>query len=141
MATVLALDHVNIQTVAVAETARFFADVLELRAGPVVPGGDMAQVTWMYDAADRPLVHITVPGATWAEDRDRPLRPDTGALHHVAFECSGDAGAAGTAGHRLAGARHSGDRAAAGVCQRAERRAAGAELSRRLKWPSGDILQ
>ncbi|WP_426164417.1 VOC family protein [Sandarakinorhabdus sp. DWP1-3-1] len=89
--TVKSLDHVNIQTTAVAETAQFLADVLELRPGPVVPGGDMARVTWMYDAQDRPLVHITLPGQTFAEDADRPLRADTGALHHVAFECTGHA--------------------------------------------------
>lgn len=89
--TVKSLDHVNIQTTAVAETAKFLSDVLELRAGPVVPGGDMARVTWMYDARDRPLVHITRPGVTFAEDAERPLRSDTGALHHVAFECTGHA--------------------------------------------------
>lgn len=89
MATVKTLDHVNIQTLAVAETARFFADVLELTPGPVYPGADMAQVTWMFDAENRPLVHITLPGATFAEDADRPIQGDTGALHHVAFECDG----------------------------------------------------
>ena len=89
MATVRTLDHVNIQTAAVAETARFFAEVLELRPGPVFPGADMAQVTWMFDAQDRPLVHITVPGMTFAEDAERAIRGDTGALHHVAFECDG----------------------------------------------------
>ncbi len=87
--TVKSLDHVNIQTRDVAGTARFLADVLELRAGPLFPGADMTQVTWMYDADDRPLIHVTIPGVTFAEDADRPLRPDTGALHHVAFECRG----------------------------------------------------
>lgn len=89
--TVKSLDHVNIQTLAIAETAQFFSDVLELRAGPVFAGADMTQVTWMYDAADRPLVHITLPGMTFAEDAERPLRADTGALNHVAFECTGHA--------------------------------------------------
>jgi catechol 2,3-dioxygenase-like lactoylglutathione lyase family enzyme len=88
MATVKALDHVNIQTLAVADTARFFTDVLELAARPPFPGADTAQVTWMFDADDRPIIHITLPGMTFAEDADRPLRPDTGALHHVAFECA-----------------------------------------------------
>lgn len=89
MATVKALDHVNIQTHDVAGTARFFTDVLELRAGAMFPGADMASVTWMFDADNRPLVHITLPGMTFAEDAGRPLQPDTGALHHVAFECEG----------------------------------------------------
>lgn len=91
MAIVKSLDHVNIQTVAVAQTAQFFADVLDLSPRPPFPGADMEQVTWMFDAADQPVVHITMPGMTFAEDVDRPIRPDTGALHHVAFECIGHA--------------------------------------------------
>lgn len=91
MPTVKTLDHVNIQTEAVAATAAFFVDVLELAPRPPFPGADPAQVIWMFDAADRALVHITRPGATFAEDAARPLRPDTGALHHVAFECDGHA--------------------------------------------------
>ncbi len=91
MPVVTSLDHVNIQTQAVAETARFFRDVLDLDARPPFPGANMAEVTWMFDAQGRPLIHITIPGLTFAEDADRPVRPDTGALHHVAFECEGHA--------------------------------------------------
>ena len=87
MPVVTALDHVNIQTRDVAATARFFSDVLDLAARPPFPGADAAQVMWMFDAEGRPLVHITLPGMTFAEDAKRPLRPDTGAFHHVAFEC------------------------------------------------------
>ncbi len=91
MPTVKALDHVNIQTLAVADTARFFAEVLELSPRPAFSGASMEQVTWMFDASDRPLVHITRPGATFAEDASPAPRSDTGALHHVAFECEGHA--------------------------------------------------
>lgn len=98
MPTVKALDHVNIQTEMVAETARFFAEVLDLDPRPAFSGAAMDQVTWMFDAAGRPLVHITRPGATFAADAAPApragtgapaLRTDTGALHHVAFECEG----------------------------------------------------
>jgi catechol 2,3-dioxygenase-like lactoylglutathione lyase family enzyme len=82
------LDHVNIQTQDVAGTAQFFADVLDLRAAPPFPGADMAQVTWMFDAGDRPIVHITAPGMTFAGD-PAPAGSSTGALHHVAFACTG----------------------------------------------------
>jgi catechol 2,3-dioxygenase-like lactoylglutathione lyase family enzyme len=91
MPVVTALDHVNIQTLAVADTAQFFTAVLDLAARPPFPGADATQVTWMFDAQGRALIHITVPGLTFAEDADRPARPDTGALHHVAFECEGHA--------------------------------------------------
>lgn len=91
MPTVTALDHVNIQTRAVAATAKFFVDVLDLAARPPFPGAVLDEVTWMFDAQGRALIHITLPGQTFAEDADRPLRPDTGAFHHVAFECDGHA--------------------------------------------------
>lgn len=89
MSTVKALDHVNIQTEDVAATARFFADLLDLAPRSPYPGADMAAVTWMFDAQDRAIVHITRPGATFAEDAEIEPGPDTRALHHVAFECDG----------------------------------------------------
>jgi catechol 2,3-dioxygenase-like lactoylglutathione lyase family enzyme len=91
MPTVLVLDHVNIQTTDLAGTARFFADVLDLVPGEAFPGAGTERVIWMRDANGHPLIHLTLPGATFAEDADRPARPDTGALHHVAFECDGHA--------------------------------------------------
>lgn len=91
MPTVLALDHVNIQTTDLAGTARFFADVLDLAPGEAFPGAGTERVVWMRDALGRPLVHLTLPGATFADDGLRAARADTGALHHVAFECEGHA--------------------------------------------------
>jgi catechol 2,3-dioxygenase-like lactoylglutathione lyase family enzyme len=89
MPTVKALDHVNIQTTELALTARFFADVLDLVPGEAFPGAGTDRVVWMRDASGHPIVHLTLPGATFAEDAERPSRADTGALHHVAFECDG----------------------------------------------------
>jgi catechol 2,3-dioxygenase-like lactoylglutathione lyase family enzyme len=87
--TVTALDHVNIQTLDVAGTAQFFTDVLDLRAAPPFPGADMRQVTWMFDTDGRPVVHITSPGMTFAGDPAPVAGSSTGALHHVAFACTG----------------------------------------------------
>jgi catechol 2,3-dioxygenase-like lactoylglutathione lyase family enzyme len=83
------LDHVNIQTPDVARTARFLADVLDLRPAPPFPGADMGQVTWLFDAADRPIIHVTAPGMTFADDPAPVPGSGTGALHHVAFACTG----------------------------------------------------
>ena len=80
MPTVTALDHVNIQTRAVAATARFFVDGLDLAARPPFPGAVIDKVAWMFDSQGRALIHITLPRQTFAEDAERPLRPDTGAL-------------------------------------------------------------
>jgi catechol 2,3-dioxygenase-like lactoylglutathione lyase family enzyme len=91
MPTVKALDHVNIQTSDLAGTVRFFADVLDLVPGEPFPGAGTERVVWLRDAQGHPLIHLTLPGSTFAEDAERPPRPDTGALHHVAFECEGHA--------------------------------------------------
>jgi catechol 2,3-dioxygenase-like lactoylglutathione lyase family enzyme len=89
--TVKSLDHVNIQTLDVAGTARFFTDVLDLAARPPVPGLDPDQITWMWDRERRPIVHITRPGHTFADEAEKPIGTDTGPIHHVAFECEGHA--------------------------------------------------
>jgi catechol 2,3-dioxygenase-like lactoylglutathione lyase family enzyme len=89
--TVKSLDHVNIQTRDVAGTARFFTDLLGLEARPPFAGVDPAAITWMWDREGRPVIHITLPGQTFADQADAPIGVSTGPLHHVAFECDGHA--------------------------------------------------
>ena len=89
--TVNALDHINIQTVALADTVRFFADVLDLRAGDPPPGLDPARIQWMFDGAGRALFHLSTSGSLLGGTGGEIGR-DTGALHHVALDCSGHAG-------------------------------------------------
>ncbi len=85
--TVNGLDHVNIQTRALAETVRFFADVLDLRAGDPPPGLDPSRIQWMFDDTGRALFHLSTPGSIDAGGG--AIGRDTGALHHVALDCSG----------------------------------------------------
>ena len=85
--TVNAIDHINIQTADMAATVRFFAEVLDLRAGDPPAGLNPARITWMFDAADRALVHLTTPGAL--EGIAPGPGRGTGALHHIALDCSG----------------------------------------------------
>ena len=87
--TVNGLDHINIQSADVAATARFFADVLGLRAGASAGGGDRDMLTWMYDATGRPLVHIATADVLAATGHTVSGGRDSGSLHHVAFACSG----------------------------------------------------
>lgn len=85
--TVNAIDHINIQTRDMAATVRFFAEVLDLTPGAPPPGLDPARITWMFDAAGRPLVHLTTPGAIPGDAGERIIGSDTGPLHHVALDC------------------------------------------------------
>jgi catechol 2,3-dioxygenase-like lactoylglutathione lyase family enzyme len=75
------LDHFNIRTRKLAETVRFYEDVLGLENGPrpnfAFPGA------WMYSEG-RPVVHLVDISPT-AE----PQKPDSGVVHHVAFVSRG----------------------------------------------------
>ena len=78
------LDHFNIRTRNLAETVRFYEDVLGLEKGPrpnfAFPGA------WMYSEG-KPVVHIVDISKT-----DEQQKPDSGVVHHVAFASSGFAG-------------------------------------------------
>lgn len=80
-ATAGILDHFNIRTRRLDETVRFYRDVLGLTLGPRpnfnFPGA------WMYSDG-RAVVHLVDIAAT-----DEPQKPDSGAVHHVAFASHG----------------------------------------------------
>jgi len=75
------LDHFNIRTRRLAETVRFYEDVLGLEKGArpnfAFPGA------WMYSEG-KPVVHIVDISVT-----DEPQKPDSGVVHHVAFVSRG----------------------------------------------------
>jgi catechol 2,3-dioxygenase-like lactoylglutathione lyase family enzyme len=82
------LDHVNIQTTRLAETVRFYAAVLDLEAKDPPPPLDPAEVRWMHDGDGRAIFHLSSPGSLDAIE-DINIGEDTGAIHHVALDCSG----------------------------------------------------
>src|SRR5438874_11923689 len=71
------LDHFNIRTRNLAETVRFYEDVLGLAKGALpnfaFPGA------WMYSEG-KPVVHLVD-----IANADEPQKPDSGVVHHVAF--------------------------------------------------------
>lgn len=75
------LDHFNIRTRKLAETVRFYEDVLGLEKGArpnfAFPGA------WMYSEG-KAVVHLVDISAT-----DEAQKPDSGVVHHVAFVSSG----------------------------------------------------
>lgn len=83
-----ALDHVNIITGDLDGTCTFYAELLNLerRDAPAPLTPQTAQ--WMYDEADRPILHINSLDCIRAYDREVPPGP-TGSIHHVALNCSG----------------------------------------------------
>lgn len=89
--TVLALDHVNIRTPDVPGTARFLHDLLGLRAATAPGIAAIDQGCWMYDAGERPIIHIGPADAAYPSDAAMPFTTTrgSGAVHHVALECAG----------------------------------------------------
>jgi catechol 2,3-dioxygenase-like lactoylglutathione lyase family enzyme len=83
-----ALDHVNIITADLDGTAQFYQDLLglERRNAPAPLAPSHAQ--WMYDDAGRAIIHVNSEDCPRAYDRETRSGP-TGALHHVALNCSG----------------------------------------------------
>lgn len=77
------LDHVNVRTRDMAETVAFYRDVLGFVAGAPPNGLDPARITWMYDGDGRALFHLT--------RADGDVADSTGAVDHVALDCSGHA--------------------------------------------------
>lgn len=88
--SVLALDHVNIRTTDLPATVAFFRDVLQLRADVAPGAASIDRGCWIYDPADRPIVHIGPIDAAYPSDAVYPFRPTrgSGAVHHVALECA-----------------------------------------------------
>lgn len=84
-----ALDHVNIITDRLDETAEFYRSLLglERRDGPPPLTPQNAQ--WMYDAGDKAIIHINAVDCPRAYDREVQPGSLTGAIHHVALNCSG----------------------------------------------------
>jgi catechol 2,3-dioxygenase-like lactoylglutathione lyase family enzyme len=81
------LDHVNIIAADIAETARFYEELLGFRYGERpsemnFPGG------WLYDADDRPIIHVIGYDRARHGEQERHTMP-TGSIDHVALACEG----------------------------------------------------
>lgn len=78
------LDHFNIRTRRLADTVRFYEEVLELKKGDrpnfAFPGA------WMYSEG-KAVVHLVDISST-----DEQQKPNSGVVHHVAFASRGFAG-------------------------------------------------
>lgn len=70
-----ALDHINIETIDLEKSVRFYTDLLGLEAG-FRPTFDVEGV-WLYSNED-PVIHLVL--------RNVINKGPTGAIHHVAFK-------------------------------------------------------
>ena len=82
------LNHINIQTHDMTGTIRFYEELLGLEAR-VAPERDPSVRQWLYDSRDMAVIHLNLFGTENTIGREVVPGNPTGAIHHVAFECSG----------------------------------------------------
>ena len=80
-----ALDHVNIITDRLDETAQFYGHLLGLERRDAPPPLTPQTATWMFDAEGRAIIHINSLDCYRTYDREVSPGSLTGALHHVAL--------------------------------------------------------
>ncbi len=83
------LDHVNLITDKLDETAEFYKALLNLERRNAPPPLTPENAQWMYDAGGKAIVHINSVDCPRAFDREVEPGALTGAVHHVALNCSG----------------------------------------------------
>lgn len=84
-----ALDHVNIITDRLEETARFYAELLDLERRDAPPPLTPETAQWMFDAGGRAIFHINSLDCRRTYEREVTPGSVTGAVHHVALRMEG----------------------------------------------------
>lgn len=85
------IDHINIRTGAMESTLAFLRDTLGLVPRPVQGLNSMEKVAWVCDSEGHAVLHIVRADSPNAPGEPVPDAPPfgSGAIHHVALNCSG----------------------------------------------------
>ena len=83
------LDHVNIITDRLDETAQFYATLLGLERRNAPPPLTPDNAQWLYDERGLAILHINSVDCPRTYDRVVQPGTATGAIHHVALTCTG----------------------------------------------------
>lgn len=84
------IDHINIRTSNMAATLAFLKSVLGINPQPVNGLRSMDKVAWVCDDDGRAIIHVVrsdIPNAP-GEPVPAQAGPGSGAIHHVALNCS-----------------------------------------------------
>ena len=85
------LDHVNIITDRLDETAQSYATLLGLERRNAPPPLTPANAQWMHDENGLAILHINSVDCPRTYERSVEPGAVTGAIHHVALTCTGHA--------------------------------------------------
>lgn len=87
--TVNALDHINIMTDRLKETATFYHDAFGLEERDPPPHLDPAKIRWMFDASGSAIFHLSTAGSmSGLKDVSGEAETQDSAVHHVALSCT-----------------------------------------------------
>lgn len=83
------LDHINIITDRLDESADWYAQMLDLERCEAPPPMTPEAAQWMYDGRGIAIIHLN--SLEFKRTYDRPVSPGahTGAVHHVALRMQG----------------------------------------------------
>ena len=83
------LDHVNIITDRLDDTARFYATLLDLERRDAPPPLTPDQAQWMCDDNGQAILHLNAVHCPRPFERTVEPGAPTGAIHHIALTCTG----------------------------------------------------
>jgi catechol 2,3-dioxygenase-like lactoylglutathione lyase family enzyme len=83
---IVALEHVNVRVADIEATLAFYADVLDMRCGPVPGCSDMHDSAWIYAGDGRVVLHVGTGVLSISGSSAAPAR-GSGSVDHVALEC------------------------------------------------------
>ena len=84
------VDHINLRVVDVMATLKFYTDALGLKATGMIEPEPSAQGGWLRDDNGMPVIHVGALSSRYPDDDGTPVvaRTGSGAIHHVALDCS-----------------------------------------------------
>jgi hypothetical protein len=84
------LDHVNIRTDKLAATWEFYGELLSLTVTTTPGSSDLTKGAWLCVALQRPVVRLATNAGRYGDGKGGARAgKGSGAVHHVAFECTG----------------------------------------------------
>ena len=84
-----ALDHVNILTDKMEDSAVFYSELLGLERRDAPPPMTPQQAQWLCDVEGRPIIHINAADCPRVFDRVVEPGASTGPVHHIALRLHG----------------------------------------------------
>ncbi len=85
--TVLRLDHINVRSKCMAESIRFYTEILGMQVRPPYPNVDIMKAAYVYAESERAIVHLIATEKFIDAPLPEPSAAQNGVVNHVALQC------------------------------------------------------